>query len=298
MHEQEGVGIEIRVSILGRGNKQQKAEESIMNTMKKWVVAGLVGLFSVGVAWAVPDLDLNVEKWADNDSGDGHDVHFSVAYPGTMEFTDYSVSDGGQSTAYAARGGSSGGNRTGTVTIDGSSASLSYLKSTGLPTASAVMDFLLHYGFSDGQVLMSDYSGITINFADALPSGLVLNDYYLSVVYWNSAINEGLGDYQQASYSFMVNGHDAGSFTLDWTSPNWDGGALPVADITFLANIEISLNILRGTVGTTFTETFNSITLDGVQGVPEPETVWMIVAVLASLGMTFRRQLTSLFVKA
>lgn len=42
----------------------------------------------------------------------------------------------------------------------------------------------------------------------------------------------------------------------------------------------------------------NYIQIEGGNPVPEPETVWMIVAVLASLGVTFRRQLTALVTRA
>jgi hypothetical protein len=98
--------------------------------------------------------------------------------------------------------------------------------------------------------------------------------------------------------------HGEGPLTLDWTDPlAWDGyaGGLSVSTITYFKSINIVFNIAGSTEQGTFTETFNSIKLDGIEGdppVPEPETVWMIVAVLASLGVTFRRQLMARFVKA
>lgn len=74
----------------------------------------------------------------------------------------------------------------------------------------------------------------------------------------------------------------------------WTGSgtfALDFANVT-----EFGIQLLGSVDATTHRYQLDNFLLTGVYfnagAVPEPETVWMIVMVLASLGITFRRQLT------
>jgi len=80
----------------------------------------------------------------------------------------------------------------------------------------------------------------------------------------------------------------------DWSPALFnEGGA--VWATAFSAIDEIGFEV-HGQNGDALTYTFSNIELynDNVKAVPEPETIWMIFMVLASLGITFRNRLTEL----
>jgi hypothetical protein len=81
-----------------------------------------------------------------------------------------------------------------------------------------------------------------------------------------------------------------GSYSVGWVAQNFDplgnDQSLFETDILSIANIGVYVSG-TGAGGTYYLDDFEI-------GVPEPETVWMILAVLLSLGVTFRSQLAGM----
>jgi hypothetical protein len=246
-----------------------------MNAMKKWVVAGLIGLSSVGVSMAAIILD------SFNGANNTYDP----------------VLVSGWDWDYAVNGGGVGANM-GVYNPDPVTWVPGDYRGVYNTVAFNFANDTMTFSGTSGGALYYDYSAGGVGF---IPSGLTGISFDWDVATFDGDLEVrlwGTGNLQYV-YATLTQGQQ----TINFGDVIWrDDPMIPenVFALTpgMLANVfAFDFRWSGGTEGSTV---WNEIVLNE-QGVPEPETVWMMLAVLGSLAVTFRGQLSDLarrFVKS
>lgn len=258
-----------------------------MNTMKKWLVVGLIGLSSAAVSLASPVVFNTPENFVP-DNGVGNFATWDAQAGGP--WTDWA----GDQNAFQANG----------FTVANGS-DLYYTGGMVMPNATTLGGWTLDLTGANPGNYYQDWTGaksITFDVTGAPLTYTYLNLQTLhelsgfdnSPTLWQFSVGNGLTmttDQFDPSLQHVVvdlsKGFGAnGIWTVDMATT-----------LRYLYSME--LYVENNNVGDGYSYITNFQVSDQAPlGVPEPETVWMILAVLASLGVTFRRQLTSLVTRA
>jgi hypothetical protein len=262
-----------------------------MNAMKKWLVVGLIGLSSVGVSMATTTVfdDFSVNRTPE-DPPAGNDIvwwgPFNADFVG-VDDTRYGFNYGngseGEGMGFTFPPGTSGVRLNNFVTGD-----------------ATLQEMAVGWNFyTKPEHYVTGYQSMTVDFGDSsFGAGTTV------WLYW--------GQFRTEVTEFA----DQGSTTIDWTEAKWENWQTPAGQLSIddFAAVELLNGIHSyGSYFFIYTEfnginelgsyvAIDSFTLNGTeQGVPEPETVWMMLAVLGSLAVTFRGHLSDLarrFVKS
>lgn len=173
-------------------------------------------------------------------------------------------------------------------TPNGSTLTLTLVGGGGLPTFGTVTT--LNAAFVGSYTTLGSGTMITFDLTGGTPGALSLVFNTTSYGVWMFDFGQVGVNQLGATTHFSVDMATLSSywFADSYGSPSQQNFADAQADMTY-----IGLAIAGATAGTD-TYYFDNFKIEGgVAGVPEPETVWMMIAVLASLAVTFRSRIKS-----